>query len=126
MEAKKIIQFIGLAIVVAAVTKCILMLSAEPRDSYVFFNFKGSDVWFFYVLAVVGFLGGVACSLPFWLVGLAVISPLPIAASIEIVIKPTTHNLYGVEIFSYLILYLPISIGGAWLGKLLKRAIAPR
>lgn len=78
------------------------------------------------LLFAVGIAVGWADPRKFWLWGLCTMAAMPPIAIVEIILDPTSHNLWPLEFFFYALLTLP-GILGAKAGSLVRfRSIARR
>jgi hypothetical protein len=77
------------------------------------------------LLTIAGFIVGYLKSEIWWLLGFATIMLFPLAAVCEMVLYPTTHTLWPVEMLLYGLLSIPPIIG-AFLGSKLKSKIRGR
>jgi hypothetical protein len=72
------------------------------------------------LLIVVGLAAGIIAPRHFWLSGLATMSLLPVAAIIEAIYDPTSHNLLGIELVMYGVFTIPAIIGSS-VGRIIAR-----
>jgi len=77
------------------------------------------------LLLIAGFIVGYLKSDIWWLLGFATVILFPIAAISEMILYPTTHNLWPLELLVYGILSIPPIIG-ALLGSKLKKRMAQK
>jgi len=77
------------------------------------------------LLLIAGFIVGYLKSEMWWLLGFATVILFPIASISEMVLYPTTHNLWPLEFLVYGILSIPPLIG-ALLGSKLKNKMSRR
>lgn len=77
------------------------------------------------LLLIAGFIVGYLKSDMWWLLGFATVILFPIAAISEMILYPTTHNLWPLELLVYGILSIPPIIG-ALLGAKLKKRMAQK
>jgi len=72
--------------------------------------------WTIAFLAIVGCIVGTVSKLPVWAAGIGTVLAFPIITLIEVILWPSSHNLWPFELVIDLILTLP-GILGAWMGK---------
>ena len=78
-----------------------------------------------FFLLIAGFIVGYLKSDMWWIVGIATVILFPLAAISEMILYPTTHNLWPLELLVYGILSIPPIIG-ALLGSKLKKRMAQK
>lgn len=71
-------------------------------------------------LLVLGFLLGLIDKVPPILLGPATLALFPLAAVAEVLVDPTSHNLFPIECMLYVVLSIPATIG-AFLGRWFRR-----
>ena len=61
-------------------------------------------------LAALGLLGGLFTRLPTFLIAPASIAALPVAAIAEMIVDPTSHNLFPIEFLIYFLMGVPVML----------------
>lgn len=77
------------------------------------------------LLLLAGVLLGFVTQKRMWLLGLAAIAPLPVAAVLEMLVDPSSHNLFPFEFLLYG-LYSLIVVAGLVAARMIRRAVRSR
>ena len=77
------------------------------------------SLWF---LFISGFIVKLFSNIPFWKIGLMSMVLFPLAAICEMIVDPSSHNLFPFEFIGYAITTIPAIIG-AGLSQVIKRFV---
>jgi hypothetical protein len=72
-------------------------------------------------LFIAGLVARYMVAAPIWLVGIGTVAALPIMAAADILVDPTSHNLWPIEFVMYAVASLP-----GLLGAIVGMAVSPR
>jgi hypothetical protein len=96
--------------------------SESPLFPLIRAGVEGSSIHSLWFLFISGFIVKLFSNIPFWKIGLMSMVLFPLAAICEMIVDPSSHNLFPFEFIFYAVTTIPAIIG-AGLSQVIKRFV---
>ena len=117
MRTKKILLLLSISAlgIVSVILPVLFLPDLKHYESPLFpllrTGFEEMSLWSFVFLFLAGLIGRLFVNLPGWKIGLLTIVFFPLAAIFEMIVDPTSHNLFPIEFFFYALYSIPAMLG---------------
>jgi len=117
MRTKKILLLLSISAlgIVSVILPVLFLPDLKHHDAPLFpllrTGIEGMSLWSVGFLFLTGLIGRLFVNLSGWKIGLLTIVLFPLAAICEMIVDPTSHNMFPIEFFFYGLYSIPAMVG---------------